>query len=308
MAPPRKPNSPPASLAGAIKLLREWAQKAVDTHNNRDVWELAYQLFTPDCCQVLRIQPKPWVPPGEGDFQYQTKAAAQYREQRSQHRDNPYRPPKDGVLHLTVSQQEKLKSITEGIAERAKQSDKLREEALAAQRERDELVAQSVKNREFLELRERMVSLAGDSGIFIPELSVSLINTQGEAIDESLVHMTEVPETSTPLPTKKGKALKAKASKNSKKVASKLVSVEPSPGATVDLPPTGRIETLKAAKQVLARAVGAATPEHQSTTIDEDIAAISGLVSPISESYPAKKKERIAHVSKSLFGDTEDSV
>jgi hypothetical protein len=67
---------PPAHLSGTIKALREWAQKAVEAGNNRDIWELAYQLFTPDVSRVLRIQPKPWVPPGEGDFAFQTKAAA----------------------------------------------------------------------------------------------------------------------------------------------------------------------------------------------------------------------------------------
>jgi hypothetical protein len=150
---------------------------------------------------------------GEGDFAFQTKAAATNKEHQLQQRENPYRPPKDGLLHLTTPQQEKLRLINEVIAERARQSEKLKEEAIAAQQERDELVAQSDKNREFLELRERMFSLAGNSGIHIPELSVSLINTRGEAVDDSLFHMTEVPDTSTPLPPRKGKSLKIKATK-----------------------------------------------------------------------------------------------
>ena len=116
MAPPRQPNSPPAHLSGTIKALREWAQKAVESGNNRDIWELAYQLFTPDVSKVLHIHPKPWVPPGEGDFIYQTKAAATYKDQRLEKRENPYRAPQAGQLHLTAAQQERLKTIRDQIS------------------------------------------------------------------------------------------------------------------------------------------------------------------------------------------------
>jgi hypothetical protein len=54
-----------------------------------------------------------------------------------------------------------LKTINEQIAEKSRLSKQLEDEALAAQRERDELVAQSDKNREFLELREHMLKLVG---------------------------------------------------------------------------------------------------------------------------------------------------
>ena len=80
-----------------------------------------------------------------------------------------------------------------------------------------------------------MLKLVENTGNHIPELSVSLITTRGEAVDESLVHMTEEPKTSTPLPTKKGKSLKTKGSGNSSRktpatAASK--SSEPEQGAT----------------------------------------------------------------------------
>jgi hypothetical protein len=305
-------------LSGTIKAVRDWAQKAVETGNNRDIWELAYQLFTPDVSRVLRITPKPWVPPGEGDFAFQTKAAAAYKEHRLEQRENPYRAPPAGQLHLTAAQQERLKTIREGIAQRAEKSKQLAQESLAEQRELNELTAQSEKNKEFIYLRERMVDLVGSTEIHIPELSVSLIDTRGEAVDESLVHMTEPEETSTPVSKKKGKTLKSKSTKGAKtNPAAAGQSVEPSQGATTGpSPPVGRIEALKAAKKVLAdsarsstpersaSSAAAATPERPSTTIDEDIAAISHLLSPFpEEGNPVKRaKERVAHKNKSLFG------
>ena len=57
-----------------------------------------------------------------------------------------------------------MKTINEQIAEKSRLSKQLEDEALAAQRERDELVAQSDKNREFLELREHMLKLVGMVG------------------------------------------------------------------------------------------------------------------------------------------------
>ena len=63
VAPPRKPNSPPIHLLETITQIRDWTQRAVENNTNRDIWELARLLFTPDVCQVLRrTQPKPWVP------------------------------------------------------------------------------------------------------------------------------------------------------------------------------------------------------------------------------------------------------
>ncbi len=322
MAPPRQPNSPPAHLSGTIKALREWAQKAVEAGNNRDIWELAYQLFTPDVAKVLHINPKPWVPPGVGDFSYQTKAAATYKDHRREKRENPYQAPSAGQLHLTAAQQERLKTIRDGIAARAQKSKQLEQEALAEQQELRELQAQSEKNKEFLYLRERMVDLVGSAEITIPELSVSLIDTRGEIVDESLIHMTEPEEASTPVPKKKGKTLKNKSVKGTKaKPAAVSQSVEPEQGATAGpSSPVGRIETLKAARKVLAKSAAAsnpgslaspapaATPEHPSTTVAEDIAAISQLLSPFpEEGVPARKaRERIAHVTKGLFGEFSD--
>ena len=255
-------------LLGAITQIREWAQQAVDNNTNRDIWELARLLFTPAVCQVLHItQPKPWVPPGEGEFAFQTEDAATYKEHRLQKRENPYQDPRPAQLHLTAAQQDTLKAINEKIAERARLSKKLQEEALEAQRERDELVAQSAKNREFVELREHMLKLVGNTGIQIPELSVSLVTARGEAVDESDIHMTEEPESSTPLPTKKGKSLRVKGSSKSSKKApanSSSPSTTSVEGAGTQSP-TGRIETLKAAKKKLANCGRAATPEPQNT-------------------------------------------
>ena len=90
--------------------------------------------------------------------------------------------------------------------------------------------------------------LSCSSGIHIPELSVSLVTARGEAIDESEVQMTQVPESSTPLSSKKGKSLKIKgSSKSSRKTlaTSASPSSEPAQGATAGTPPpAGRIEAL----------------------------------------------------------------
>lgn len=114
-------------------------------------------------------------PPGEGDFAFQTKAAATYKEHRLEQRENPYRAPPAGQLHLTAAQQERLKIIHEARAERAQKSKQLAQEALVEQRELRELTAQSEKNKEFIYLRERMVDLVGSTEIQIPELSVSTL-------------------------------------------------------------------------------------------------------------------------------------
>lgn len=161
-------------------------------------------------------------------------------------------------------------------------------------------------------MRERMVDLVGSAEIQIPELFVSLIDTRGEAVDENLVHMTEPDETSTPLLKKKGKTLKSKTARSTKTTptTAAVPSVEPSQGATAGSPPpAGRIDALKAAKQTLANSTRATTPELQST-IAEDIAAITNLLSPIPDGIPPRKaKERIAHTNKLCFGtESENSA
>ncbi len=157
------------------------------------------------------------------------------------------------------------------------------------------------------------MDLVGSAEIQIPELSVSLIDTRGEAIDESLVHITEPEETSTPVPKKKGKTLKSKSAKKANQ------SVEPSQGATAGpSSPVGRIGALKTAKKVLANSGRASTPEPLAnpvtastpelpSTIDEDIAAITSiLLSPIPEGNPVRQaKERIAHHNKALFDSSD---
>ena len=190
-------------------------------------------------------------PPWRGGFRVSDESGSYL--QRAQARENPYRAPPDGQLHLTAAQQERLKILHEGIAERARKSKQLAQEALAEQRELSELSAQSEKNKEFIFLRERMVDLVGSAEIQIPELFVSLIDTRGEAVDENLVHMTEPDETSTPMLKKKGKTLKSKTARSTKTTptTAAVPSVEPSQGATAGSPPpAGRIDTLKAARRL----------------------------------------------------------
>jgi hypothetical protein len=111
-----------------------------------------------------------------------------------------------------------------------------------------------------------MVDLVGSAEIHIPELSVSLIDTRGEAVDESLVHMTEPEETSTPVSKKKGKSLKPRTTKGAKtKPSASEQSVEPSQGATAGpSSPVGRIDALKAARKTLAKSATASNPESSS--------------------------------------------
>lgn len=118
--------------------------------------------------------------------------------------------------------------------------------------------------------------------------------------------MTQVPESSTPLSSKKGKSLKIKgSSKSSRKTlaTSASPSSEPAQGATAGTPPpAGRIEALKTAQRKLASSERAITPEPQNT-IEEAITEISAILSPISEGVPARKsKERVPHANKQLFG------
>ena len=115
---------------GAITQIRDWAQRAVEKNTNRDIWELARLLQRPQAAETGKSLQEP-----------QRREAA-----------------------LNWGQQDTLKTIDEQIAEKARLSKQLEDEALAAQRERDELVAQSDKNREFLELREHMLKLVGMVG------------------------------------------------------------------------------------------------------------------------------------------------
>lgn len=117
--------------------------------------------------------------------------------------------------------------------------------------------------------------------------------------------MTEEPESSTPLPTKKGKSLRVKgSSKSSKKApANSLSPSTTSVEGAGTQSPTGRIETLKAAKKKLANCGRANTPEPQNT-IEQAISEISSILSPILEGVPARKtKERVSRVN--LFGESE---
>lgn len=193
VAPSRKPNSPPAYLLGAINQLCEGAQQAVDNTKNRDVWELARLLFTPDVCKVLRMtQPKPWVPPGEGEFAFQTKGAANYRDHWLQKRDNPYQDPRPAILELTLSQQH-LRAFNEEIKRKAQLAKQIKEEARQAQQV---IYQQSVKNKEFNYLRKPVLELTQNSGIEIPEPSVStgIVPARGEVSEGNDVHMVEEPE------------------------------------------------------------------------------------------------------------------
>ena len=152
-----------------------------------------------------------------------------------------------------------------------------------------------------------MLKLVGHTGIHIPELSFSLVIARGEAVDESEVHMTEDPESFTPLPTKKGKSLRAKgSSKSSRKtiVDSASSSTAPIEGATAGTSsPAGRIEALKAAKRTLTNSARATTPEPQDT-IEQAITEISAILSPIPEGVPARKsKGRVAHANIQVFGE-----
>jgi hypothetical protein len=111
-----------------------------------------------------------------------------------------------------------------------------------------------------------------------------LVTARGEVVDESDVPMTEEPETSTPLPTKKGKSLRTKTSNKSSSKTPVLKEVspagpstptvaQPAASAGTQSPPV-RIETYKAAKKVLADCGKPATPEPQST-IEQDLREIS---------------------------------